>query len=58
MNARGFLGDVALRVDEAVVDPPGRKVIVQFKTADLDDPVAGGGIEARRLRIEDDFPHL
>ena len=33
-------------------------MIDEFDRTDLDDPVAGLGLEPRGLGVEDDFPHL
>ena len=43
VHARGLLRDVALRVEQHVVVPPGRQVVDQLDGRDLDDAVAGAG---------------
>ena len=53
-----LLGDVALRVDIDVERAAGRHVVEELDGADLDDPVAGIGIEAGRLGVEHDFTHV
>ena len=52
-----LFGHRALGVDVLVIGVAGRDMAVQFDRADLDDPVAGFGVKARRLGVEDDFTH-
>ncbi len=54
----GRLRHVALRIDVAVEDLPGRDAIVELDAADLDETMPVGRIESGRLGIEDDLPHL
>ena len=53
----GLFRHVALGVDVAMEDAPGRHVIDELDAADLDDAVAVGGIEPRRLSVENDLAH-
>ena len=48
---------LALRVDVGVEDPPGRHVVDELDRAELDDAVAGVGVEPGGLGVEDDLTH-
>ena len=49
--------DLALRVDVAMEAVLRRPAIDELHAADLDDPVAGGRLEARGFGIQDDLAH-
>src|SRR5262249_54405694 len=53
----GILGHLAIGVEIALEMSPARQMIHQLEAGDLDDPMAGGGIEAGGLGVEDDFAH-
>ena len=56
VDARGFGGDVAVGVDEGVVDAAGGEVALELEAGDLDEAVAVQGVEACRFRVEEDGP--
>src|SRR5690606_7453685 len=45
------------RIEIGVERAPGRHAVDQLDTADLDETVTGGGIEAGGLGVEHDFPN-
>ena len=55
VDGHGSGWDQALRIDEAVKRTARGQQILDFDTADLDQPVACAGIEAGGFRIENDF---
>ena len=57
VDREGVLRHVAFRIEINVKFPAGRQVVLQFDGADLDDPVAGGRIEAGGFGVEDDLTH-
>jgi hypothetical protein len=57
VDADGFFGDVAFRMDQHVEHAIRRNMIVQLDAADLDDPVTAVRIEACGFGIENDFAH-
>jgi hypothetical protein len=38
-------------MDEGVIDPPGRQMIVQLQTTNLDDPMTVGWVETGGLCV-------
>ena len=57
MNGEGVLRHVPLGMDILVIDAPGGHEVDDFNATDFDDPVPMRGVEARRLRVQHDFPH-
>ena len=57
MHAEGVGRHAALGVEIALEGAAGRQVVEQFDATDLDNPVAGGRIETRRLGIDNDLTH-
>src|SRR5258708_7435415 len=58
MDGIGLLRHLAFGIDVAVKDAPARHVIDELDAADLDDAMAVGGVESRRLSIEHDLTHV
>ena len=57
MNGDRAFGHVALGIDVDVIFGARRDAVQKLDTADLDDPVAAGRLQAGRFRIENDFAH-
>ena len=57
VHSEGVLGHVAIGIEVVLERPAARQMVHELEAADLDDAVAGSGIQARGLGIEDDLAH-
>ena len=57
MHPKGLFRHIALRIDILLIGAARRQEIIQLDTGNLNDAVAGLGVEARGFRVERDLTH-